>query len=58
MSPYPSYQKNGSSSPVTMLSILSRKVSDRATSVPHSILPSNTMNNSANSLNSSYVART
>ena len=55
---YSSDHENVSPPPVTKLSISSYKNSDRAASVPRSILPSNTMDSSANSLNSSYVVRT
>ena len=57
-SPYSPYPACVSSPPVTTLSILSQKNSDRAASVPPSFLPSSIVVSSVNSLNSSYVART
>ena len=57
-SPYSSYPACASSPPAATLSISSHKNSDRAVSVPRSILPSNIVVSSVNSLNPSYVART
>ena len=57
-SPYSSDPVCVSSSPVTTLSVSSQTNSDRADSVPPSVLPSNVVVSSVNSLNSFYVART
>ena len=52
---YSPYSPCVSSSPVTTLSILSQKNSDRAASVPPSFFPSSIVAVSVNSLNLSYV---
>ena len=54
-SPYSSDQQNVSSP--LLQRFLTHRTSDRAVSVTRSILPSNTVDSSANSLNSCYVAR-
>ena len=55
---YSPNQENVISHPVTILSFAWYKTSGRAASVRRSIFPSNNMDCSANSFNSSYVART
>ena len=55
--PYSPDQESVSSHPVAVLSFASHKTSGRAALVPCSIFPSNSVDSSANTLNSCYLAR-